>query len=114
MLDELGTTIGAYLGQVLPAGTSVRQAPPSDTWKDQDSGIVSLFLHRVQASGGDGSAGLWTEERAPDGRVVSRTSPEQRYDFCYLVTAWSTDSELEFGLLGAILRAVANAPLVPA
>ncbi|MGW6278574.1 Pvc16 family protein [Kribbella sp. NPDC055071] len=108
MLDELGTAIGSRLGEVLPSGTTVSLEPPDQTWKDR----VSLFLYQVLENQDAASAGLWTEERDADGRVVSRTAPERRYDFCFLVTAWAGSVELEFGLLGNILRSVAHAPLI--
>ncbi|WP_405059641.1 DUF4255 domain-containing protein [Kribbella sp. NBC_01505] len=112
MLDELGAAICSRLGDVLPPGTAISLEPPSQTLAGRST--VDLFLYQILENPDGGSAGLWTEERDADGRVASRVSPEKRYDFYYLLTAWSATLELELGLLGKVLRSVAHAPTVPA
>ncbi|MEV8374594.1 Pvc16 family protein [Kribbella sp. NPDC056861] len=115
MLDDLGQTLTGVLRGQLPAGVEFRLEPPTEGWRTGEqapAGALGLFLHRVLENRETGSAGVWTEDRGADGRVVSRAGAERRYDFCFLVTAWASDLAAEFALLGGVLRAVANKPVL--
>ncbi|MGC4941094.1 DUF4255 domain-containing protein [Kribbella sp. DT2] len=113
MLDDLGTALSVVLRDRLPGGTVVRLDPPDASWAEKTTETVGVFLHRVLEAEVTGTVGGWTEDRTPDGRVAQRTSPERRYDFCYLVTAWATDLDRELALLGGVLGSVVNDPLLP-
>lgn len=112
MLDEIGAVIGTVLGEHLPAGTDVRRQAPRESWQDEGS-VVGLFLYRVRESSTLTAAGIWAEDRDDTGRVVGRRPPERLYDLCYLITAWATDPDQELELLGRVLRAFANDPVLP-
>jgi hypothetical protein len=115
MFDDLGAALCGVLRGALPAGVDLRLEPPNSEWQQADqgpAGTLSLFLYRVVPSRTTDSGSVWTENRGPDGRVVSRTSAELRYDCCFLTTAWAGDPAAELALLGSVLRAVANTPMI--
>ncbi|MET9274186.1 Pvc16 family protein [Kribbella sp. NPDC003557] len=116
MLDEAEQAIGTLLRQQLPAGTTIRTEPPTDTWSTErpETESIGLFLHLIRESDAEGAVQGWSEDRDQSGRVIRRRAAERQYELCYLVTAWAGGYERELTLLGCVLRAVAHHSTVPA
>ncbi|AUI58311.1 DUF4255 domain-containing protein [Amycolatopsis sp. BJA-103] len=107
MFDEVDIALRSLLRESLPPEVVVRFDTPGENWIAECSGTetVGIFLHRVREDVAAGTPIGWSDERAPDGRVVRRTQEARRYELCYLVTAWADDIEREHLLLGAVLSA---------
>ncbi len=81
----------------------VFDAPTKDWSSRRNSPTINLFLYDIREDVRRRERG-WTEDRAPDGTVISRRPAPRYYKLSYLATAWTQRTEDEHRLLDSLLR----------
>jgi hypothetical protein len=116
VLQLLDEAFEAYLRDVVPLQTRdvdvVFNAPDRDWAATISRPTINLYLWDVRPNDRERELGL-VEVRDGNGRPHLR-GPLPRVDCRYLVTAWTTDVRDEHSLLGRVLMAVLNNPVLAA
>jgi uncharacterized protein DUF4255 len=81
----------------------VFDAPTKDWAARRNAPTVNIYLYDIREDLRRRERG-WTEERGPDGIVVSRRPTPRYFKLSYLVTAWVQRPEDEHRLLDSLLR----------
>ncbi len=81
----------------------VFDAPTKDWAARRNAPTVNIYLYDIREDLRRRERG-WTEERGPDGFVVSRRPAPRYFKLSYLVTAWVQRPEDEHRLLDSLLR----------
>jgi len=114
VIHDAGRSLAAWLGTVLPQGTSVSLEPPDPKWavssRSQPLADAFLFDVREDTRGQSSSASLL---RGNDGIVGARQSPVRHYRLSYLISAWAGGTAAENEILGAIMAGCAADEVMP-
>ncbi len=81
----------------------VFDAPTKDWAARRNAPTVNLYLYDIREDLRRRERG-WSEQRGPDGMVVSRRPAPRYFKLSYLVTAWTQRPEDEHRLLDSLLR----------
>jgi hypothetical protein len=115
VIHDADRCLEAWLGSMLPPGTSVRFDAPDPEWarRRPERPFVDVFLYDI-AEDTDGMTADSTLVRDPGGRGVAWQPPVRRYRLSYLLTAWSADVSADHELLGSVMAGCAAAAIIPA
>lgn len=90
----------------------VFDAPTKDWAARRNSPTVNMYLYDIREDLRRRERG-WSEQRGPDGVVVSRRPAPRFFKLSYLVTAWTQRPEDEHRLLDSLLRCFLSLDAVP-
>ncbi|MCU1670255.1 MAG: hypothetical protein JWP40_3182 [Blastococcus sp.] len=111
MLDDLDRTLRELLlGQVPDLAADHLHFEPPDTDFTPAVPAVDLFLYDVRENR-QLRSNDWELDRPGNGSVTKRRAP-RRVDCSYLITAWAGDPLSEHLLLGRVLRALLQSPVI--
>jgi hypothetical protein len=116
VIQDVDATLKELLVRKVPldaAAIDVRFEVPTKEWSATVTRpTVNLFLYDVREN-----LELRSNERfvtRNDDRSGSESRAPVRVDFCYMITAWTTDVADEHQLLGRLLMGLLRFPVVPA
>lgn len=115
MIRDVDCSLAAWVGTMLPPGTTVRFDAPDPAWARHppEQPFVDVFLYDIAQE----VNGLSTEAvpiRDAEGRTVARQPQARRYRLSYLLTAWSADVAADHEMLGSVMTGCADAAIIPA
>ena len=116
MIQDVDATLKELLVRMVPldaAAIDVRFEVPNKEWSATVTRpTVNLFLYDVREN-----LELRSNERfltRRNDRSGSEARAPVRMDFCYMITAWTTDVADEHQLLGRVLTTLLRFPVLPA
>lgn len=115
MIHDADRSLAAWVGTMLPPGTTVRFDTPDPAWvrNPPEQPFADLFLYDI-AEDVNGLSAEAVLVRDPDGRPVAWQPQARRYRLSYLFTAWSAEVSASHEMLGAIMAGCADAAVIPA
>jgi len=114
VIHDVDRSLAAWVGTMLPPGTTVRFDAPDPAWvkNPPQQPFVDIFLYDIAQD----ANGLSTEAvlvRDAEGRAVARQPATRRYRLSYLLTAWSTGVKADHEMLGSVMAGCADASVIP-
>jgi hypothetical protein len=113
VIGDVNRALRDVLTPLVPAGCAVRFGANETSHPEPGDATLTFFLAEVHEDEKAGDT-EWSDIRDADGRVIARRPPVRRFDLHYLVTAATTDADLEGLLLDAVLAAVDPGKRLPA